>query len=78
MWIIEKILNKNYNKVLKERCMRELNLEKCIIKTGQSLKIEYLDGIFFGHEQGVNIVYNDREIVIYTTKKIWFIKNINK
>lgn len=67
MWIIEKILNKNYNKVLKERCMRELNLEKCIIKTGQSLRIEYLDGIFFGHE-----------IVIYTTKKIWFIKNINK
>lgn len=60
--------------ILDEKCHREINIDKCVIEKHQPLKIVYSDGMSFTHEEVKRVEpFGEYGLIVYTTKKTWFI-----
>ena len=75
---ITDIINKNtYESVCYYYLNKEIDLDKCIIEIGKPLKIVYLDGSHFTHEDVCSVRDVDDEIItIHTTKKVWTLSRL--
>lgn len=73
------ITNRDGNQILQEKCNREINIDKCVIEKYKELKIVYLDGLSFTHEEVKSIEsLGEYGLKVYTTKKVWYIDIISQ